>query len=114
MQINEISKKESIPTKFLEQILLSLKNIGILSSKRGSNGGYLLSKSCDKISIGMIIEIFEGPFDPIGMNRDNHLSPGLEKCFGKMVEIVNEYLNEFTIQDVLEIEQAKTIMAFEI
>ena len=45
LQISEISKKESIPIKFLEQILLTLKNNGILNSKRGASGGYLLAKS---------------------------------------------------------------------
>ena len=64
LQISEISKKESIPIKFLEQILLNLKNNGILNSKRGANGGYLLAKSKDDISIGMILDIIDGPFDP--------------------------------------------------
>ena len=114
LQISEISKKESIPTKFLEQILLNLKNNGILNSKRGANGGYLLGKSKDDISIGMILDIIDGPFDPIGVNSGNHLSAGLEKCFGQMVEIVNEHLNQFTIKNILEIEEPKDLLAFEI
>ena len=80
MQISEISKKESIPIKFLEQILLNLKNNGILNSKRGANGGYLLAKSKDDISIGMILDIIDGPFDPVGIHSGNHLSAGLENA----------------------------------
>ena len=114
MQISEISKKESIPIKFLEQILLTLKNNGILNSKRGVNGGYLLAKSKDDISIGMILEIIDGRFDPVGLHSGNNLSAGLEKCFGQMIEIVNEHLNQFTIKDILEIEKTKGLLAFEI
>ena len=114
LQISEISKKESIPIKFLEQILLTLKNNGILNSKRGANGGYLLAKSKDDISIGMILEIIDGPFDPVGIHSGNHLSAGLEKCFGQMIEIVNGHLNQFTIKDILEIEEPKDLLAFEI
>ena len=114
LQISEISKKESIPIKFLEQILLTLKNNGILNSKRGANGGYLLAKSKDDISIGMILNIVDGPFDPVGIHSNNHLSAGLEKCFGQMIEIVNRHLNQFTIKDILEIEEPHDYLAFEI
>ena len=114
LQISEISKTESIPTKFLEQILLNLKNNGILTSKRGANGGYLLAKSKDDISIGMILDIIDGPFDPVGLHSGNHLSAGLEKCFGEMIEIVNGHLNQFTINDILEIEKPEDLLAFEI
>ena len=114
IQISEISKIESIPIKFLEQILLTLKNNGILNSKRGANGGYLLAKSKDDISIGMILDIIDGPFDPVGIHSSNHLSAGLEKCFGQMIEIVNGHLNQFTIKDILEIEKTKDLLAFEI
>ena len=114
MQISEISKKESIPVKFLEQILLTLKNNGILKSKRGANGGYLLAKSSNQISIGMILEIIDGPFDPIGLKSSNDLGAGLEKCFIDMVNIVNNHLNEFTIKEVLEIEEPKDLITFEI
>ena len=114
LQISEISKKESIPIKFLEQILLNLKNNGILNSKRGANGGYLLAKSKDDISIGMILDIIDGPFDPVGIHSSNHLSAGLEKCFGQMIEIVNGHLNQFTIKDILEIEEPNDLLAFEI
>ena len=114
MQISTISDTESIPIKFLEQILLTLKNNGILKSKRGANGGYLLAHSCSDISVGIILEIIDGSFDPVGIKSGNHLGIGLEKCFGEMMAIVNEHLNSFSIQDILEIEEPKGLLAFEI
>ena len=114
LQISEISTRESIPTKFLEQILLNLKNNGILKSKRGASGGYFLAKSSDDISIGMILDIIDGPFDPIDLKSENCLGAGLEKCFVDMVNMVNKHRNSFTIQKILEIEEPKDLLAFEI
>ena len=62
----------------------------------------------------MILEVIDGPFDPLGVNAGNHLGAGLEKCFKDMVMIVNDHLNKFTIQDILEIEKSEDIIAFEI
>ena len=58
--ISDIAKEEKIPQRFLENILLELKNVGILGSKLGKNGGYFLLKSPDKISLADVIRYFEG------------------------------------------------------
>ena len=47
-------------------------------------------------------------------NSGNFLSDGLEKCFSEMVIMVNEHLNQFTLQNILEIEKPKDLIAFEI
>ncbi len=65
MQIKEISEREHIPTKFLEQILLSLKNAGLLHSKMGAGGGYYLAKPAREITLGQIIRILDGPIAPV-------------------------------------------------
>jgi len=59
--IAEISKKHTIPIKFLENILLDLKNAGITESKKGKGGGYFLAKSPDEINIANIIRRVNGP-----------------------------------------------------
>src|SRR4028118_1891855 len=61
MLIAEIAKQERIPKKFLEAILLDLKNDGILYSKRGKTGGYALLKTPDQITIGQVIRVIDGP-----------------------------------------------------
>lgn len=65
MQIKEIASREQIPVKFLEQILLTLKNAGLVKSRMGSGGGYYLGKPANKISLGQIIRILDGPLAPI-------------------------------------------------
>ncbi len=64
-RIEQVSRQENIPVKFLEQILLSLKNTGLLTSKRGVNGGYRLARSPAEISVGEVIRALDGPFTPL-------------------------------------------------
>ena len=60
MLIKEIAQSENIPQRFLEGILLDLKNIGILGSKLGKSGGYYLRKPPAEINMAEIIRHFEG------------------------------------------------------
>lgn len=65
MQIKEISQREKISPKFLEQILLTLKNAGLLHSKMGIGGGYYLAKPASEITLGQIFRVLDGPVAPI-------------------------------------------------
>jgi Rrf2 family protein len=58
--ISDISKTERIPQKFLEAILLELKNAGILNSKKGKGGGYYLIKKPEEVDLANIIRLFDG------------------------------------------------------
>ncbi|RYY70268.1 MAG: Rrf2 family transcriptional regulator [Chitinophagaceae bacterium] len=59
--IAEISDKQKIPIKFLETILLQLKQHNILDSKKGKGGGYFLASAPKKISLAAVYRIIEGP-----------------------------------------------------
>ncbi|MCL6707154.1 Rrf2 family transcriptional regulator [Pseudomonas sp. R2.Fl] len=63
--VTEIATRNNIPKKFLDTILLELRNTGILRSKKGPNGGYSLSKPADEIMIGQVIRALDGPLAPI-------------------------------------------------
>ncbi len=65
MQIKEIAQREQISSRFLEQILLMLKNAGLLHSKVGVSGGYYLARSASKITLGQIFRVLDGPVAPI-------------------------------------------------
>ncbi len=58
--ISSIATHEHIPRKFLEGILLQLKNAGILGSKKGKSGGYFLNRSPEEINVAEVIRLFEG------------------------------------------------------
>ena len=61
IHIEDLTGKGAIPKKFLELILLELKNYGVVESRRGKNGGYMLAKPAEEISVGGIIRFFDGP-----------------------------------------------------
>ena len=63
--IADLSDRENIPHKILEAILLELKNAGLLKSKKGKGGGYSLARSPDRITMGEVIRIIDGPLAPI-------------------------------------------------
>jgi len=65
-RIHEIADQELIPIKFLEFILLNLKNAGVLVSKPGRGGGYRLRQSAEEINVGTVIRTLDGPIAPIG------------------------------------------------
>lgn len=61
IQISKIAESENIPRKFLEAILLDLKNAGILNSRKGKTGGYYLQKDPNDINIADVMRLFDGP-----------------------------------------------------
>src|SRR5689334_4372481 len=63
--ISDLAREEEVPKKFLEVILLELKNQGILESKRGKGGGYMLNRAPEQITLGQIVRIFDGPLAPL-------------------------------------------------
>ena len=65
MLISEIAEREGIPRKFLELILLELKNNGILQSKKGKGGGYFLSRPPHTVTFGSVLRILDGPLAPL-------------------------------------------------
>lgn len=63
--VSEISEREEIPHKFLELILLELKNAGLLQSKKGKGGGYNLGRPPEGITFGHVIRAIDGPLAPL-------------------------------------------------
>ena len=65
MRIADLARQERIPRKFLEAILLSLRNHGLLQSRKGRGGGYLLARDPRQIHLGQVVRMFDGPLAPV-------------------------------------------------
>ncbi len=65
IKIEAISTNWSIPRKFLEQILITLKNAGYLKSRKGADGGYRLARNASEISLAEIIRLIDGALAPV-------------------------------------------------
>ena len=65
IMIGELAQAGGVPKKFLELILLELRNKGVLQSRRGKLGGYMLNVSPRKITVGDIVRMVDGPMAPV-------------------------------------------------
>lgn len=65
VMISDIARAQAIPKKFLEQILLELKRAGIVMSRRGRLGGYVLLRPADRLTFGEVLRLIDGPIAPL-------------------------------------------------
>ena len=65
LQARRIAQEAKVPEKFLETILVELRNAGIVESRRGTIGGHRLARPADEIMVGDIVRIIDGPIAPI-------------------------------------------------
>lgn len=115
--IEELAQKEHLPKKFLEAILLELKNKGILQSKKGKGGGYYLGKPPDQITVGQIIRILEGPLAPVSCVSQTAYRPCEEcleeRCCGLRIvmkdvrDAIAGILDKTSMADVLKRSEAQ-------
>jgi len=110
VQIKEIAERQHIPAKFLEQILLTLKNNGILHSRMGVGGGYYLARSAKEISLGHIVRVLDGPLAPIGCVSQMAYEPcgcpdektcGLRLVMLDVRNAISDILDNTTLADVI-------------
>ena len=115
MQISRIASEEHIPKKFLEQILLDLRNAGLLYSKKGAGGGYGLVKDPGEISMVQVLRLTGGPvalLPCVSLNFyqkcdecDNELTCGVRDGFVEVRNATVKILSETSIADVISREE---------
>ncbi|HEY0791601.1 MAG TPA: Rrf2 family transcriptional regulator [Chthoniobacterales bacterium] len=122
-QIQDISERGNIPVKFLEQILLTLRNEGLLTSKRGVGGGYSLRKRPSEMVVLEIIELLDGPINPLPCALDRSLQPcgcpdmvhcPLRPLMRQARDLLRELFGSKTIQDLLDQARGEHVLVFDI
>jgi|SRR5208283_1698028 len=116
LQLPEIAEKERLPQKFLEQIVQSLRDIGLVESARGRLGGYRLARPSSKISVGEVVRAIDGPLAPIGCVSQTAFEkcscPDENHCGLRMVMLdvrnaITSILDRYTIADVVVVTLRK-------
>jgi Rrf2 family protein len=115
-QVAEIAQKNNISKKFLDAILLDLRNAGMLRSKKGPGGGYALAKPARTIMVGAVIRALEGPVAPIACASRSAYRPcedcsDTEACsvravMGEVRDAIAEIVDNTTIADLVRRSQA--------
>jgi Rrf2 family protein len=116
LPIRELAKREKIPVKFLETILLDLKKAGYLESRLGRSGGYLLKKPMSQIRIGDVVRLIDGPLAPIGCVSvtayEKCSCPDEQHCGLRMLMLdvrnsIANILDNYTLADTVEVTLRK-------
>ncbi len=111
--IERIAERQSLPVRYLEQLLLTLKRAGLLHSKRGVSGGYSLAKPPDQITLGEILRAVDGPFEPIYCleegprdSCDQEAACALRDVWGDVQRAVAAIVDHTTLRDVCDRRRA--------
>jgi Rrf2 family protein len=114
MQISKIASDEHIPKKFLEQILLDLRNAGLLYSKKGAGGGYGLVKNPAEIFVVQVLRLTGGPvalLPCVSLNFyqkcdecSNEATCGVRDVFLEVRNATLKILSETSIADIIRRE----------
>lgn len=101
--IQEIAARQGIPQRYLEQVLLALKRAGLLTSRRGAAGGYLLTRLPEDITVGAVLRAVEGehaPFETMGPDRTGRDRHGLAELWEEIADAVSHVVDRLNFGDL--------------
>ena len=108
--LKDISARQEISVKYLEQIASLLSKHGLLMSIRGQQGGYKLSRSPAKYSVGEILRLTEGPLAPVACLENPDIPcERLAVCktlpfWRGLYKVIEEYVDNYTLEDLVNQE----------
>lgn len=110
--IQEIARRQGIPQRYLEQLLLALKRAGLLESKRGSTGGYELLRPPGELSVGEVLRAVEGRVEALDVagrpaGDGAGLGSDLEPLWGEIAGAVAAVIDRITFADLAERAKAR-------
>ena len=112
IKVGDIAQAQAIPPRFLEVILHQLKRTGLVDSRRGNEGGFLLTRPPAQIAVGEVIEFVQGPVGGIQENPSDENGPFhgdyvFFPIWEEVREAISNVYDNNTFGDLLEQQQAK-------
>ena len=107
VQIGEISKRQDISVKYLEQLIRPLKQASMVTSVRGPKGGHLLAKKPEEITLGQIVRLFEGQSELVECISHHEKCSMSDDCQVRLAwkdatRVLYEKLDSTTISDLMQ------------
>ena len=106
--VRDIAERTGLPQPYLEQILLALKGAGLVRSKRGVGGGYVLARPPEQITLGQIVSAVDGPImaGDFGQPHENGACDHEGQCvllrvWSEVGEHMRHHLDSFTLADMV-------------
>src|SRR6266567_31389 len=105
--VRDIAERTGLPQPYLEQILLALKGAGLVRSKRGVGGGYVLAQAPEEVTLGQIVSAVDGPIavGDFGEPHQNGACDHEGQCillgvWADVGEHMRRHLDSFTLADI--------------
>ena len=99
-QIDQLAKAEAVPANFLAQILLKLRDHGLITSRRGNNGGYMLARPPEEISLHDILLAVEGKCLHLSGNYQGRSGRRLKRVWDEISEVLDEKTKSYTLDQL--------------
>jgi Rrf2 family protein len=121
MSISAVARESSVPYAYLEQLIVPLRRAGLVESKRGAQGGYVLSRPPDLMRIGEIYRVMEGPVAPmecVSEDESEQTCPLIDNCetrpvWLKVRDSIVDAIDSMTLGDLIKKEKAPAIIVTE-
>jgi Rrf2 family protein len=108
ISLKEIAERQDISKQYLEQIVALLNTSNILRANRGKQGGYMLAKDASLITVGQVLRITEGSLAPVSCLDDEvNKCERVDSCqtlylWQGLNKVINDYLESFTLQHIMD------------
>lgn len=100
MRIDEIAKKESIPANYLVQILIELKSKGLIQSRRGKAGGYVLAKPPREITVGDVLRAIQGDILEMPLLSESRCPEEIKRAWRRIKIAAESAADEVTFEQI--------------
>lgn len=114
MKIHEVAGAQNIPPRFLEVILNQLRHAGFVDSRRGNEGGYMLARSVEELTVGEVIRYIQGPISMITdeverANKSEYFygDHAFKQLWDNVNNAITQVCNKTTFAELIEYEKAK-------
>ena len=113
ISLKDVAKRQQISKKYLEQIIPIFNHTGMLLTNRGAQGGYKLARTPDKYTVAEILRLTEGSIAPVAcLDQEPNECERSAECvtlpiWQGLYDVIKEYLEGITLQDILDQEQAR-------
>ena len=116
VSVADLAFADNLPMKFLEQILITLREAGYVETQRGKNGGYFLAKDAKTVKMGDLVRLLDGPLAPIACASQTAYEPcscadedhcGLRMLMIDVRNAISGILDRYTLADVVEVTLRK-------
>ena len=115
--VRDIAERTGLPQPYLEQILLALKGAGLVRSKRGVGGGYVLARDASEITLGQIVAAVDGPIvvGDFGEPHQNGACDHEGQCvllgvWADVSRTMRGYLDSYTLAQMVDAARGKTVL----